>query len=61
MAYRDDVSSQGGGGYILNDEVIALNEAWRTEVNAFEILQFKGDIVDSLLEKLRTQQVRNGT
>lgn len=45
----------------MNDEVIALNEAWRTEVNAFEILQFKGDIVDSLLEKLRTQQVRNGT
>jgi hypothetical protein len=49
--------SQGATGYIVNEDLVALNKAWCTEANAQEILPFKADVVELLQEKLTSQQV----
>lgn len=51
--------SQGATGYIVNQDLVDLNNAWCTETNAQEILPYKANIVDVLQEKLTVQQVQN--
>lgn len=48
----------GGGGAVVNDSIEKLSNAWRTEVNAPEILPFKHELVDEMQQLLKNQVVR---
>jgi hypothetical protein len=54
-----DVSQDGdgGGGAVINDSIEKLSDAWRTEVNAPEILPFKQELVDEMQQLLKNQEV----
>ena len=45
------------GGAVVNDSIEKLFYAWRTEVNAPDILPFKQELVDEMQELLKNQEV----
>jgi hypothetical protein len=48
--------SQGEVDYTINDSLSQLNDAWRTEANAPEILPYKEELVDEIRKQLEDQQ-----
>ena len=53
----DEPSQEEGGGAVINDSVEKLYTAWRTEVNAPEILPFKQELVEEMQQVLKNQEV----
>ena len=53
----DEPSQEEGGGALINDSVERLYTAWRTEVNAPEILPFKEELVEEMQQVLKNQEV----
>lgn len=56
MSYTDP-DSQDNGPVIINESKDILMDSWRTELNAPEILPFKEELVEEILELLSEQEV----
>ena len=55
----DTSQEDEAGGAVVNDSIEKLFYAWRTEVNAPDILPFKQELVEEMQELLKNQEVGN--
>ena len=53
----DTSQEDEAGGAVVNDSIEKLFYAWRTEVNAPDILPFKQELVEEMQELLKNQEV----
>ena len=55
---RDEASQiDGFDNMIANESITKLSDAWRTEVNAPEILPYNEELVEEIREMLKKQEV----